>query len=151
VIISGDDPSARDVRALIERHLAFTRAQSPPEDVHALDAAELTAAGVEFFSGRCDGKLLAIGALQRLDAGHAELKSMHTAEDARRWGLGRAMVEHLIAVARQRGYRRLSLETGSTEGFAAARALYASMGFEVCGPFDGYVESPYSTFMTQEL
>jgi putative acetyltransferase len=149
--IGPDDPRAADVRQLIARHLAFVRPQSPPEDVHALDVGALTEAGVEFFSFRRDGMLLAIGALKRLDARHGEIKSMHTAELARRAGIGRAMVEYLVGVARQRGYRRVSLETGSTEGFDAARALYAGLGFEECGPFGDYVESAYSSFMTIEL
>jgi putative acetyltransferase len=149
--IGPDDPHAADVRELIERHLAFVHLQSPPEDVHALDAGGLADAGVEFFSFRRDGAVLAVGALKLLDARHAEIKSMHTVEEERGAGIGRAMVAHLVREARRRGYRRLSLETGSTPGFDPARTLYASAGFEECGPFGDYRASPYSTFMTMEL
>ena len=76
---------------------------------------------------------------------------MHTAQAARGRGLGRMMLEHLIAVARERGYRRLSLETGSMAAFAPARSLYASAGFEVCQPFANYRMSPNSTYMTLRL
>src|SRR5579864_1500469 len=119
--ISTDDPRAADVRELLGRHLAFAHHHSPPEDVHALDVDGLADADIEFFSFRLDGELLGVGALKRLDAGHAEVKSMHTAERARRAGVGRAMVEHLLGVARRRGFGRVSLETGSMEAFAPAR------------------------------
>ena len=149
--ISIDDPRAEDVRALLQRHLAFARSQSPPEDTHALDVDGLVDPAITFFSFRIRGELLGVAALKMLDAGHAEIKSMHTAEAARGRGIGRALLDHVIGVARDRGFRRLSLETGSMAGFAPARSLYASAGFEPCGPFGGYRPSPNSTFMTLPL
>ena len=94
--ISIDDPRAVDVRELLARHLAFASSNSPPEDVHALDVESLLDPAVRFFSFRLEGELLAVAALRGLDARHAELKSMHTAEAARGRGIGRAMVEHLL-------------------------------------------------------
>jgi putative acetyltransferase len=149
--ITIDDPAAPDVRGLLATHLAFARAPTPPEDAHALDVDGLLDEAVTFFSFRRDGVLLAVGALKRLDADHAEVKSMHTVAAARGQGIGRAMIEHLIAVAREAGYRRLSLETGSMTEFAPARALYARAGFEKCGPFGEYRASPNSTYMTLYL
>jgi putative acetyltransferase len=149
--ITVDDPSALDVRRLLTIHLDFARAPTPPEHAHALDVDGLLDPSVTFFSFRRDGALLAVGALKRLDAGHAEVKSMHTAAAARGQGIGRRMVEHLIAVAREAGYRRLSLETGSMVEFAPARALYASVGFELCEPFGDYRASPDNTYMTLHL
>jgi putative acetyltransferase len=149
--IAADSPAAPDVRALLARHLEFTTATSPPEDMHALDADRLLDPAVTFFSFRARGELLGVGALKRLDGQHAELKSMHTVAAARGRGIGRAMVEHLIGVARQRGYRRVSLETGSMAEFAPARALYASAGFSPCAPFGDYRPSRHSTFMTMAL
>jgi putative acetyltransferase len=146
--ISTDDPRADDVRALLERHLAFANEHSPPEDVHALDVNGLLDPAIAFFSFRLNGELLGIGALKRLDRHHAELKSMHTAEAARGRGIGRAMVDHLIRIARDRGFRRVSLETGATPAFSPARSLYAKAGFVRCGPFGDYGESPNSAFMT---
>jgi putative acetyltransferase len=143
-----EDPRAADVRLLLGLHLAFTRAQSPPEDVHALDIDGLLDPAVAFFSFRAAGELLAIGALKQLDEHHAELKSMHTVQIARGQGIGRAMLDHLIAVARVRGFGRLSLETGVQPAFAPARLLYASAGFGTCGPFGDYSASPNSTFMS---
>jgi putative acetyltransferase len=149
--IAIDDPRAPDVRALLEHHLEFTNAQSPPEDAHALDVSGLLDPAVTFISLRRDGVLLGVAALKRLSGEHAEVKSMHTASAARGRGIGRVLVDHLIAVARDHGLRRLSLETGSMAAFAPARALYANAGFEPCEPFGDYAPSRYSTFMTLAL
>jgi putative acetyltransferase len=148
---SVDDPRAADVRTLLALHLAFARAQSPPEDAHALDIDGLLNPAVVLFSFRADGELLAIGALKQLGEHDGELKSMHTAEFARGRGIGRAMLDHLIAVARERGFDRLSLETGVQPAFAPARLLYASAGFAICAPFGDYRPSPNSTFMSLAL
>ncbi len=149
--IASDDPRASDVRALLELHLAFSNEHSPPEDVHALDLSGLLRADVSFFSYRRNGELLGIGALKTLDADHAEVKSMHTAEAARGQGIGRAMLDHLLAVARARGVRRVSIETGSMAAYAPARSLYAQTGFEPCEPFGAYGHSPNSAYMTLPL
>jgi putative acetyltransferase len=150
-VIATDDPRAGDVRALLERHLAFANATTPPEDIHALDIDALVDPAVSFFSYRVRSELLGVGALKRLDDTHAEIKSMHTAEAARGRGVGRAMVEHLLAVARERGYTRVSLETGSGPAFAPARGLYARVGFAPCEPFADYGPSPNSAYMTLSL
>jgi putative acetyltransferase len=150
-IISVDDPRAPDVRRLLDSHLTFARGQTPPEDAHALDVEDLADPTVTFFSVRHEGVLLGFGALKQLDQEHAEVKSMHTVEGARRQGIGRRIIEHLIAVSRERGYRRLSLETGSMDAFAPARSLYAGVGFEPCEPFGTYRTSPNSTYMTPWL
>jgi len=149
--ISIDDPRADDVCELLERHLAFANRHSPPEDVHALDVDGLLDPAVAFFSYRVGGELLGVGALKQLDPYHAELKSMHTAEAARGHGVGRAMVDHLLHVARDRGVRRVSLETGAMAAFMPARSLYANAGFVPCRPFGDYQESPNSVFMTLVL
>ncbi len=149
--ISPDDPRTPDVRALLESHLAFCNLHSPPEDVHALDIDALLDPSVSFFSSRENGALLGVGALKQLDERHAEIKSMHTAAQARGRGVARELVTYLIAFARERGCDRVSLETGTMEAFAPARALYASAGFVPCGRFAAYPESPNSTFMTREL
>ena len=150
-MIELDDPRRDDVRALLEQHLAFARAVTPPEDVHALDLDGLLDPAVTFFSLRLDGRLLGVGALKQLEHDHVEVKSMHTTLDARRRGVGRAILDHLLALAAARGARRVSLETGAGEAFAPARAMYAAAGFVPCGPFGGYGPSPKSAFMTRTL
>ena len=149
--ITVDDPRAADVRELLERHLAFAHENTPPQDIHALGIDGLLDPAITFFSLRQGGELLGVGALKQLDPHHAELKSMHTAEAARRRGIGRAMLDHLLAVARERGCRRVSLETGSMDAFAPARSMYATAGFRPCGPFGDYSPSGTSTFMTLAL
>lgn len=140
-VIALDDPRRDDVRALLEQHLAFANEHSPPEDVHALDLDGLLEPDVTFFSFRADGELLGIGAIKQLDPDHAEVKSMHTAKAARGQGVGRALVDHLLAFASARGIRRVSLETGSMEAFAPARSLYAGAGFTPSAPFGDYEPS----------
>ena len=61
------------------------------------------------------------------------------------------MLVHLMATARARSWRRLSLETGSAAAFAPAHALYARHGFAPCGPFGDYSADPFSIFMTRAL
>jgi putative acetyltransferase len=150
--IERDDPRRPDVVELLQAHLDLMHSLSPPEDCHALDLDGLTAPDIAFFSLRDpEGNLLGIGALKELSPEHVELKSMHTIAAARGRGLGRAMLDRLLAEARARGAQRVSLETGSMDGFIPARTLYASAGFELTDPFGDYVESPNSTFMTLAL
>jgi putative acetyltransferase len=149
--ISPADPGEPGVRALILAQLEFGRATTPPEDVHALGPEALAGPGVALFAAREGDAVLAIGALVRLDDEHGELKAMHTAAAARGRGLGRAMLARLLVEARRRGYRRVSLETGSMREFAPARALYASAGFVPCPPFADYVESAGSTYLTKPI
>ena len=151
VVVAIEDPRTDDVRLLLERHLTFAHEVTPADHVHALDVERLLEPAVTFFAARRAGELLGVGALKELDATHGEIKSMHTAAAARRQGVGRAMVEHLLGVARERGYARVSLETGTDEEFVAARSLYAALGFTPCEPFAEYTVNPYSTCMTIEL
>jgi putative acetyltransferase len=139
------------VRALLERHLDFARTTSPPGLSFALDLDGLQGPDIQFVSARDGGRLLGVGALKRLDDGHAEIKSMHTAEAARGRGIGAAVLDHLIELARSHDCTRVSLETGTMDEFVAARRLYASRGFEPCDPFGGYPVDPNSTCMTRLL
>jgi putative acetyltransferase len=150
-VVEQDDPGSPAALALIERHLAFARANTPPEDVHALEAAGLRDREVTFFGIRDGDELVCMGALKELDEGHGEIKSMHTAEEARARGAGRAMLDHLLAVARARGYGRVSLETGTMAAFAPARALYAAAGFVACEPFAAYPPSRNNVYLTLQL
>jgi putative acetyltransferase len=150
-LIAVDDPRTPDVTELLGAHLAHMNSQTPPENVFALGMSGLLDPSVTLYSYRRAGELLAIGALKDLGSRWGEIKSMHTALAARRGGIGRAMLTHIIGVARDRGYRLLSLETGSVAGFEPARALYASAGFNECGAFADYAPSSFSTFMELPL
>lgn len=146
-----DDPARPDVSALLAEHLADMHATSPAESVHALDVVALQAPGLTFWTARADAVLLGCGALKELDRTHGELKSMRASSAARGTGVGRAMLLHLLAAGRERGYARLSLETGTQDYFLPARTLYAAHGFVPCGPFADYSEDPHSAYFTREL
>jgi len=146
-----DDPANAKPRALVALHLAGMHASSPPESVHAFDVEKLRAPGVTFWSAWLGVELVACGALKELGPGRGELKSMRVADAFLGRGFGRAMLEHLIAEARARGMTSLWLETGSSNAFAPALRLYESAGFVRCGPFEGYVEDPFSVFMTRDV
>ncbi len=146
-----DDLTRPAVHALLQEHLLSMHELSPPESVHALDLARLRQPEITFWTAWEGQVLVGCGALKELDRAHGEVKSMRTPNAHRRQGVGRAILRHIIDVARSRSYERLSLETGSMEAFAPARRLYASFGFTRCGPFGEYVEDPHSVFMTLRL
>jgi putative acetyltransferase len=124
---------------------------SPPESVHALDLSKLRSPDITFWSVWDGATLIGCGALKELSATEGEIKSMRTPNAMRRRGAGRAVLAHIIAEARARGYRRLSLETGSQEEFMPARNLYSAFGFVPCGPFGDYKLDPNSAFMTLDM
>lgn len=146
-----DDPERPDVYALLEEHLRNMYALSPPESVHALDVSRLKGPDITFWSVRDGDTLLGCGALKEIDPEHGEVKSMRTPQALRRRGAGRAVLIHILSEARRRGYKRLSLETGSMDVFLPAQKLYESFGFTYCGPFADYKPDPYSVFMTLTL
>lgn len=146
-----DDLKGPEIADLLQTHLDHMRAISPPESVHALDLDALRKPEITFWTLWQAGTLIGCGALRELDPTHGEIKSMHTPVSMRGSGYGRRMVAHIMDEARRRGYRRLSLETGATDDFIAARSLYAAFGFQTCPPFGDYVEDPFSTCMTLEL
>ena len=149
--IEVDDLTRPEVHALLQEHLANMYELSPPESVHALDLSKLRAPGITFWSVWDGATLVGCGALKEMSDTEGEIKSMRTPRALRRRGAGRAVLEHILAEARRRGYRRLNLETGSQEGFIPARTLYESFGFRYCGPFGDYGPDPNSAFMTLEL
>jgi putative acetyltransferase len=146
-----DDLSGEEIRELLRLHLASALQHSPPGSVHALDVDGLRRPGVTFWSCWQDGELLGCCALRELEPLHGEIKSMRTAPGHERRGVGARMLEHLLREGRARGYRQLSLETGSAEAFAPARRLYERYGFEYCEPFGDYGEDHWSRFMRLHL
>ena len=149
--IETDDLSRPEVHALLQEHLEDMYAWSPPESVHALDLERLRVPAITFWTAWEGDLLLGSAALKDLGDGHGEVKSMRTPRRLRGRGAGRALLTHLINHARARGFRRLSLETGSMEPFKPAQQLYESFGFVYCGPFGDYALDPHSVFMTLAL
>lgn len=146
-----DDVTRPEVIALLEEHLANMYEITPAEHVFALDVTKLRAPDITFWAVWDGATLVGCGALRELDTANGEVKSMRTPSALRRRGAGRAVLERIVATARSRGYRTLSLETGSHPAFDAAQALYRSFGFEYCGPFADYEANPDSVFMTLRL
>jgi putative acetyltransferase len=146
-----DDLTGPEIAALLRLHLGEMHQWSPPESVHALPIERLRQPDVTFWSAWHGGELVGCGALKQLDAEHGELKSMRAHPDWRGKGVGKAMLHHLLAEARARGYTRVSLETGRPEPFLPARRLYESHGFAECPPFGDYVSDDFSICMTREL
>jgi putative acetyltransferase len=146
-----ESPLGPDLALLMQRHTADMHADTPPESIHMMDAGQLATPGIWFFVMRDDGVPVAMGAFKRINATHAEIKSMHVLAEARGKGLSCRMLDHLVAEAQAKGFTRLSLETGVQPTFVAARALYAKAGFTDCPPFEGYEPDPNSVFMTRTL
>ncbi|QEY17260.1 GNAT family N-acetyltransferase [Cellvibrio sp. KY-GH-1] len=146
-----DDLTSAEIAELLEEHLRDMYAASPPESVHALDLSKLRKPEITFWSAWVGSDLVGCGALKELEPGHAEIKSMRSANRFRGTGVGKKMLEHILQVARKRNYTRLSLETGTQDFFLPARKLYERYGFEYCGPFADYAEDPYSAFMTRVM
>ncbi|HEX8833794.1 MAG TPA: GNAT family N-acetyltransferase [Abditibacteriaceae bacterium] len=151
ITIKIDDLSAPEIAAFIQEHINEMKATSPPESKHALDLEGLKKPDVTFWAVWDGTTLTGCGALKELDARHAEVKSMRTAATYRGQGIAAKLLQHIVHEAEQRGYERLSLETGSMPFFEPARALYEKFGFAPCAPFSTYKEDVNSVFMTKEL
>ena len=151
MVVTPVDSTDEDVVALVRTHLAFARSVTAPGLVYALDPSAGLDGDLTFFGARRRGRLVGIGALHHLDAGHVEIKAMHVPAPSRGAGIGRAVVEELLRQAALRGYGRVSLETGTGEAFAPARALYRAVGFTPCPPFGPYRPDPASTCLTLVL
>ncbi|GAA5203124.1 GNAT family N-acetyltransferase [Microbacterium jejuense] len=149
--IRPDDLTGEDTRGLVAFHLAALVGTAPPESIHALDVDALRRPGITVWSAWIDDSIAGIAALRELDAERGEIKSMRVGDGFRGAGVGRALLDHVVAAARERGMTSLWLETGITDDFAAAHRLYESAGFGDCGAFQGYRPDPNSRFMTRTI
>ncbi len=149
--IEPDDLSRPAVAGLLREHMRRMQSLCPPESVHALDLDALKTPALSLWTAWDGGVLLGCGGLKELSPTHGEVKSMRTSDQWRRRGTAQAILGHIITVARQRNYERLSLETGSHPDFAAARRLYLKNHFQYSEPFAGYTHDPHSVFMTLRL
>jgi putative acetyltransferase len=147
-----DDLSGPQIAQFLDEHVQEMRSITPsPESKHALDLDDLRKPEITFWSVMDRATLVGCGAIKRLDASHAEVKSMRTAPARRRDGTASMLLGHIITEAKRMGFTRLSLETGSYEFFLPARKLYEKFGFEYCEPFAGYQADSNSVFMTRHL
>lgn len=146
-----DDLTGSEVNALVREHLQGMGLISPPESIHALGVESLRKPDITFWSAWEGDELVGCGALKQLHDQHGEIKSMRTASSHLRKGVAKRVLQHIIEEANRRGYRRLSLETGSQEAFDPARKLYLNFRFQFCDPFSDYIEDTNSVFMTLQL
>jgi putative acetyltransferase len=146
-----DDLKGPEIAALLEEHLLSMKSVSPPESKHALDLEGLRRPEIAFWTVWEGNQLAGCGALQELNAQHAEIKSMRTSSAFLRKGVATRLLSHIVDEAKRRNYQRLSLETGAMEYFEPARRLYANFGFAKCEPFANYVDDPHSVLMTREV
>lgn len=151
VLVLPADLAAPELAALVDRHTAFCDGTAPAESCHRLAIDALKAPDITVWQAVLDGRVMGLGALKVLGDTDGEIKSMHTAKEARGRGVARAILQTIIAEAERREYRALWLETGVHPDFAPARALYAANGFVETGPFGSYKTDPHSTFMTLNL
>jgi putative acetyltransferase len=150
VIVPGDFENTQ-LLALLRLHLAGMHANSPPESVNAFDLSGLQAHDVSVYTAWSDEKLLGMAALKELDSTTGEIKSMRTDPAHLREGVAVALLDHILSVANERGYRRLSLETGSGEAFEPALALYRKNGFVNGEAFGGYEVTSFNQFLHLDL
>ncbi|VWX57575.1 GNAT family N-acetyltransferase [Sphingorhabdus sp. 109] len=146
-----DDLSGQQVQDLLASHLAGMQENSPPESVYALDLASLRTSDVSVWTAWEGRDLCGVGALKQLSPSNGEIKSMRTDNRHLRKGVGQALLDHIIAVAQERGYRRISLETGSGTEFEAALSLYRKRGFTNGEPFGDYAPTDFNQFLHLEL
>jgi putative acetyltransferase len=150
-IVKPGDFSDDRVKALLTRHLEGMHSNSPQGQVFALDWSGLQTPEISFYALWEGEDLLGVGALKELEPGAGEIKSMRTADAHLRKGVAATILDHIIAEAQRRGYRRLSLETGSGPAFEPAIKLYRKYGFIEGGAFDGYEKSPFNQFLHLDL
>ena len=149
IVITTEKSLTDELAQILRAHWLFCTSSTPIEHVYALDASKLFAPDITVFSARIDGELVGVGAIRKLDAHHAELKSMHTLAEFRGSGVGKAMVAHIEDSAKSSGIERMSLETGTNEAFKPARELYKSLGYNSCDAFGDYVLSEDNMCMTK--
>jgi putative acetyltransferase len=149
--IREDDLSGAQTRELVRLHLEGMHANSPPGSVFALDQLQLQGPGIAFWTAWIGSAIAGMGALKDLGDRTGEVKSMRTHPAFLRRGVGAALLEHIIGVARARGMRRLSLETGSGSAFEPAVALYRRVGFVDGEAFAQYERSPFNQFLHLSL
>jgi putative acetyltransferase len=149
IVITTEKSLTDELAQVLQAHWLFCTSSTPIEHVYALDPSKLFTPDITVFGARIDGELVGVGAMRKLDADHAELKSMHTLAKSRGLGIGKAIVMHIEDFAISQGIKRLSLETGTNEAFRPARELYKSLGYNECEAFGEYILSDDNMCMTK--
>ena len=149
--IISDDLRGPQIAALLRDHVQDMAIASPINCINTLSIDALRSPEITLWSVWEGSELLGCGALKELDEDAGEIKSMRTANVHLGRGVATELLQYIVNVSRQRGYRCLYLETGSASAFKSAHLLYEKTGFSYCGPFAGYDDDPFSRFMVLEL
>lgn len=146
--VSNEDPRLKE---LMRRHKSYAAAHTPSGSGHALEADSPEAAGIRYWLALDRGAAVGCVGLKLLEPCHGEVKAMHVIPEFRGSGAADGLIHRLEGAAGEMGLQRLSLETGKSEGFAAARGFYRRHGFLPCEPFGAYASDPFSFCMTKSL
>jgi putative acetyltransferase len=148
--IAAETPLQDDVRALVAALNTFAFALTPKEYCHHMTVEQMAQPDTTLFVARAeDGAVLGMGGLRRHADGVGEVKRMFVRDEARGLGVGGAILAHIEKLAREEGYTRLVLETGSD--FDAARRVYERGAFQISGPVLDYAPSPWTAFYAKSL
>ena len=133
-----ENPSSADARWCFEQYFdelarRFEAGFDPARTISA-QAAEITPPNGFLVLARLRGAPVGCGALKLHRRAPAELKRMWLSPAVRGLGVGRRLLEEIEKQARQRGVRRLHLETNSA--LKEAIALYRSAGYRETQPFN---------------
>jgi putative acetyltransferase len=152
VSIAVESPLTDDVRALVAALNAYLIPLTPREFQFQLTAEQMAEPTVTVFVARgADRRPLGMGSLKDHGGGLGEVKRMYTLPEVRGLRIGSLLLGRIEALARQRGIRRLVLETGEASGFEPAWRVYERGGFTVCGAVLDYPDSGYSRFYEKNL
>jgi GNAT superfamily N-acetyltransferase len=142
-------PSHHVASDLIRELDAELAQRYPVEKIHGLHPDEMIAFPGVFLLARCDGKVVACGAVRPLDGGLAELKRMYVVPAARRKGFARRLLEELETVARELEVSVLRLETGIHQPESVA--LYEAAGYRPIAAYGEYIGNTYSLCYEKRL
>mgnify|MGYP001356136688 FL=1 len=143
-----DNPEVND---LLKKHFIELRSVSPVGSTHVLDIDGLKDSSIKFWSLWKNNKLVGCGALKFLEKNHGEFKSIRVADQFRRKGIGKKIINHLIGEAKKLKISKLSIETGAGDFFLPARNLFSKFGFKTCPPFAHYKDDPNSCYYALDL
>lgn len=149
VQISIESTFREDVVQMIEALDAYLNALYPDGPNYLLDVDSLKGEDVRFLVARVDGIAAGCGALVFHRPGYAEIKRMYVKPEARRLGIGAAILQELERLAKNEELKCTRLETGVDQ--TEALALYRRAGYVERGPFGGYPPDPVSVFMEKNL
>jgi len=138
VLLRPEPAAAADSQWMLEQYFAEIDERFDSgldrDNVLTTDPDEITPPAGLFLAGRLGGQPVACGVLKIVEPGVADIKRMWVSEQVRGRGVGRRLLQRLVAEARAMGLRRVQLETNRV--LTEAIALYRSEGFTEVDAFN---------------